>query len=191
MPSSMLVHDTRLEGTAPAVAPNTFRVNATTPIADAFGWISTYARRNGGLTDLLIMCHGLAGGVHDTRVGLSTTTLGFGLQLCRENLTFANVASTSVLNNLVQVITLYACGPARTRAGFEFTVADGRRFCMELAAYTNAEVVAAVETQWYHRRPPESFFRRLLSIGPQDTIDFGAWEGQVNRFSPDGSVRAI
>ena len=57
MPSSMLVHDTRLSGTAPAIARNTYLVNESVPLNDALGWIATYARMQGGLTQMSIMCH--------------------------------------------------------------------------------------------------------------------------------------
>ena len=184
----MLVHDTRLSGTAPAVAPNTYRVNGLTPLRDALAWISSYARMNGGLTQLSIMCHGYEGGVSDGAKGLSAMDLGFGLQLCRESLTLANVDLTARLDGLVELVVLYACGPARTRPGFAGTAADGSELCRELAGWTGAEVIAAVETQYYVKQPPAGFLRRLFGIGAQDTINFGPWEGQVYRFSPDGTV---
>lgn len=191
MPSSMLVHDTRLAGTAPAIAPNTFRVNGSTPIRDALGWISSYARMNKGLTQLSIMCHGYESGVHDGRTGTSTMDLGFGLQFCREGLTLANVEQTARLDGLVELIVLYACGPARTRPGFKGTVADGSELCSELAAWSGAEVVAAVQTQYYVMEPPAGFLRRFFRIGAQDTINFGPWEGELYRFSPDGTVMPL
>jgi hypothetical protein len=120
-------------GTAPATAPNTYRVDGTTPLRDALGWISSYARMHRGLTQLSIMCHGYEGGLLDGRVGVSAMDLGFGLQFCREGLTLSNVNLTAHLDGLVELIVLYACGPARTRPGFAGTSADGREFCRELA----------------------------------------------------------
>ena len=95
--TSMLVHDTRLEGTAPHLAPNVYRVNGATPLSQALGWISKYASSQDGLDQLLIMCHGLPGAVLDTNTRESAVELGFGLQLCRETLTLANVSATNVL----------------------------------------------------------------------------------------------
>lgn len=188
MPSSMVVHDTRLSGTAPAIAPNIYRVNGSTPLRNAINWIATYARMNGGLTQLSIMCHGYESGVHDGRVGACAMDLGFGLAFCREGLTLANVEATIPLSGLVDLIILYACGPARTRPGFEGTVADGRQFCRELACCTGAEVLAAVETQYYLKEPRSGIINRLFRLGADDTINFGAWEGPLYRFSPDGAV---
>jgi hypothetical protein len=181
MSSSMTWHDRRLAGNAPNIAPNTFIVDQNFELRHALSWIRTYARNNGGLRDLNVMCHGLAGPVHDSVAGVSTYTEGFGLQICKESLTFDTIQQISVLNGLVDVITLYACGPANTRRGFANTRADGQRFCSELAAYANAEVVAPSETQWYSRvggTPNAS----------DGTIDFGAWEGSVYRFYPDGTI---
>jgi hypothetical protein len=64
-----------------------------------------------------------------TRLGLSRVRcIEGGLQICREGLTLANVNLTGVLESLVELIVLYACGPAKTRSGFEGTAADGRSF---------------------------------------------------------------
>jgi hypothetical protein len=184
----MLVHDTRLAGTAPAVAANTYKVNASTQLAHAIGWIAEYARRSGGLSRLLFMCHGFESGVHDSLVGESTMDLGFGLAFCNEGLSLATVSRAAPLKDRVEELFLYACGPARTRPGFKNTVADGQRFCSELAAFSGAVVYASDETQWYQMRRSSSAIRSILGIGPQDYIDFGAWEGTVYRFSPDGDI---
>jgi len=188
MPSSMLVHDTRLAGTAPPIAPNVYRVDETVPLEAALGWISTYARMNRGLGQLLIMCHGFAGSVQDARARISEEELGFGLQFCREGLKLSNVNRTARLKGLVSLIILYACGPARTRPGFEGTRADGRAFCRELAGWTGAEVLAAVDIQYYRKEHRAGIFNRLFRLGPDDTINFGSWEGPLYRFGPDGSV---
>jgi hypothetical protein len=184
----MLVHDTRLSGTAPAIAPNTYRINGSVHLSDALAWIATYARMNKGLSQLSIMCHGYEGGVHDSRAGVSTMDLGFGLQFCREGLTRSNVEQARRLDGLVELIILYACGPAKTRSGLEGSSGDGREFCRELACSTGAEVLAAVETQYYLKEPRSGIIKRLFRIGADDTINFGNWEGQLYRFSPDGTV---
>ena len=186
MPSTMLVHDSRLEGTAPPGADNIYVVNDRTPLVHALGWISQYAGSSGGLSRLVIMCHGLESGLYDADA--CDTDLGFGLAFCSENLTLANVARTAVLRGRVQDMIIYACGPARTRSGFQNTAADGQRFCSELAGHSGAVVYAATDTQWYHQVPSPSLVRRMLHIGPQNFIEFGAWEGRVLRFTPDGLI---
>jgi hypothetical protein len=194
MSSSMLVHDTRVSGTAPAIAPNTYLVNGSVPLNEALGWIATYAKMHGGLTQLSIMCHGYAGGVHDSRARVSTTDLGFGLEFCRDGLALENVHRTVRLKGLVELIILYACGPARTRPGFEGTSADGRAFCRELAAWTGAEVLAGGRNAVLHegtaleihqaivptRSERHDQFRRLggtaLSLQPR-------WDGHADLWS--------
>ena len=181
--TSMLVHDTRLAGTAPHLAPHVYKVNGATPLSQALGWISKYATSQRGLDQLLIMCHGLGGGVLDTNTQESDAELGFGLQLCRETLTLANVSATNILKGKANTIVLYACGPARTRPGYERSQADGWQFCRELAAFTNARVIASAHTQYYNTAP-RSFFHQILSLGPQDEINFGPWEGSMMMINP-------
>ena len=112
MPSTMLVHDSRLEGTAPPGADNIYVVNEHTPLVHALGWISQYAGASGGLSRLVIMCHGLESGLYDTDV--CDTELGFGLAFCAESLTLENVPRTAVLRGRVQQMIIDARGPAGT-----------------------------------------------------------------------------
>jgi len=190
MPSTMLVHDTRLAGTAPGIANNTYLVDGNVPIQHAVGWMAAYARSSGRLSSLALMCHGIEGLVYDTQGGQCDGALGFGLQLCKEGFTWGTMSSAYALSGLVDTITIYACGPANTRPGFSNTAADGFRFCSELAAIVQAEVIAAVENQYYHQGA-SNLLRRIFLLGPQDTISFGDWEGTVYRFSPDGSATTL
>jgi len=179
MSSSMVVHDKRLAGTPPSIAPNIFEVHKTFPLRDALGWISTYARSNSRLDNLYVMCHGYEQGIEDPSARVSTYAEGYGLQFCKEDLTFRTVGLTSVLKDLVAVITLYACGPANTRKGYQNTWGDGVRFCKELACFTNADVIASSQTQYY------------TTTSAQKIIDFGSWEGKVYRFTPKGDQLSI
>jgi hypothetical protein len=115
----------------------------------------------------------------DDGLGVSSTDLGNGLLFCKENLTFKTVGLTSVLRGLVQEIVLQACGPARTKPGAANTAADGRQFCCELACYTNAVVKASTDTQYYQ------------ILQHSNRIDMGAWEGNVLKFYPSGSVTPV
>ncbi len=116
-------------------------------------------------------------------------SLGFGLQLCREGLTLYNVSLTTAWSGRINRIVLFACGPANTRAGAEGTTGDGRRFCGELALWSGAEVIAAVQTQYYNTG--RSFWEWLRGANREGTIDFGRWEGAVYRFDPQtGQPRA-
>ena len=181
MPGRMLIHDPGLAGRTPGgLAENSWRLETTTTTSHVFAWAGAHARNVGGLDELLIMCHGFEEGVHDGLRAISTYSLGFGLALGQPGLTFDNIQLVSALRGRVQQITLFACGPAHTRTGFQNTRADGMRFCGEFALISGAAVVAAIETQYYYATP--TWWDRLR--GRDGTIDFGNWEGPVYRFSP-------
>ena len=184
MPSSMLIHDHRLAGNPPRdMAANIYEVNENTPIAHALGWIAEYSRRSGGLTDLYVMCHGFEGN-WDLRNQQCTTEVhgGFGLQLCDDGLSLFNASGTSVLSRKVTKITIFSCATADTAPYNTGTGADGMRFCGEIALWTGAEVIAAVQTQLYNTS--RTFWQRITQANQAGTIDFGSWEGPVYSFSP-------
>ena len=184
MPSSMILHDRRLRGNPPqAMAANIYNVDQNIPIAHAFGWVAEYARRSGGLRDLFVMCHGCED-VLDYRHQRCVPEVhgGYGLELCREFLSLANVSETSVLSGKVTKITIFACSTADTAPYNRGTDGDGRRFCGQIAQLTRAEVIAAVQTQRYTHLP--SIWQFLTGRNREGTIDFGSWEGPVYRFTP-------
>jgi hypothetical protein len=174
MPKRMLIHDRRLEGNPPSIAQNTYQVDLTTSTQHIIDWVQTYSQGQNGLDQLFVMCHGFTDGT------------GFdGLQLGAQNLTIRNVIMTSAWKPrqpLIRSIYLYACGPA-TGSMLGNPATDGQRFCGELALWTGADVYAADAIQWYSR--VRSGWQRLFGTNERGTIDFGAWEGQVYRFSPD------
>ncbi|MGA9059220.1 MAG: hypothetical protein WB763_22230 [Terriglobia bacterium] len=184
MPSSMLIHDRRLAGNPPGdMADNTYEVDENIPITHALGWIAEYSRRSGGLSDLYVMCHGYEGTLdlrHLTCVNEEHG--GFGLQLCDEGLSLANATLTAVLRGKVTKITIFSCATADTAPYNKDTEADGMRFCGEIALWTRAEVIAAVETQKYNRR--RTIWQWLTFSNRAGAIDFGAWEGPVYSFTP-------
>jgi hypothetical protein len=171
----MVWHDRRLAGNPPRIAPNIYNVDASVAIDHALGWIATYAKKNSGLTDLYIMCHGYEAGIEDEQNQMSRGALGFGLQLCKEGLTLSNVGKTASWKGLVQRIT----NTDSTQRG---SWGDGGRFCGELALHTGAVVVASSATQYYNHED-----RGMLWWKREDEIDFGAWEGSVYEFLPDGT----
>ena len=120
------------------------------------------------------MCHGFEDIV---AVNLQSQQRGgFGLDLGREGLDLSNVNVMRWLRDRVQIITIHACATADTAPGNAGTSGDGRQLCREIAAHTNAEVIAGVQTQYYN------------PSGAGGRIDFGDWEGPVYRFSPDGTM---
>jgi hypothetical protein len=181
---TVLVHDTRLLGPTPrSMADSSFEVDATSSITGLIQNISNSS--NSTISRLMIMCHGY----ESTSTGSASIpmSLGFGLQLCMESLTLRNVSVLNTLNNAINSIILYACGPANTHPFANGTYGDGRRFCMEMAAYTSADVYASDVTQYYDNSKYDATNLVCESI----PIDFGAWEGNVYRFSPDGSVTQV
>ncbi len=161
MPGTMLVHDQRLAGNPPSIAHNTHIVNAGTPTMGIIRWVGTYAQRRNGLDKLIIMCHGYHSG------------LAFnGLQLGAKNLTIRNLVNTTLWNPHISSIIIYACGAGNP--GFVGPASSGRQFCRDLAGYSGANVYASDQNQLYH--------------GSTSTINFGSWEGQVYRFSPNGTI---
>jgi len=186
---NMLVHDLQLKGRSPSgMAQNTFEVPGAMTTAHVLGWIGTYAQSQNGLNNLFIMCHGYEQGIEDPNALVSTYALGYGLALGTPGLTFDNVRLTSAWNGNVGIITLFACGPANTRPGYQNTYGDGMRFCGELALISGADVIAAVESQIYYIN--QSWWDSL--VGNEGVIDFGDWEGTVYRFSSvDGTAEKI
>jgi len=158
---TMLIHDSRLAGSPPSIARNTYLVSETTPTIGIIRWVGTYAQRQGGLDQLIIMCHGYHSG------------LSFdGLQLGTRGLTMRNIVHTSLWRPNIAKILIYACGAGDP--GFIGPARSGRQFCRDLAGHSGAYIYASDQDQFYH-----------ISRG---TINFGAWEGQVYRFSPDGTM---
>ena len=140
--------------------------------------IMAFADRHGTAIDtLIIMCHGYESGGESQQHQASYYALGFGLELCREGLTLANVNRTYTMSGYINNIVLYACGPANTHPFATGTYGDGRRFCSKMAAFTNANVYASSETQYYRNGNYDNV-RRVCEDVP---IDFGNWEGKVYR----------
>jgi hypothetical protein len=182
--SSMLVHDLRLTGATPtAMADKSYEVDGSVSIVDALGNIDIYAQQQGGLDTLYIMCHGYEADwnlTDQTCTGFNQG--GFGLALCQEGLSLTNADKAAVLkNDSIKKIVIFACATADTGPGNAGTVADGMRFCGEIALYTGAMVVAATQTQFYMME--QDFWQAIAN--QQGTIDFGKWEGPVYSFSPD------
>jgi hypothetical protein len=188
--SSMLVHDLRLTGKTPGgLADNNYEVDGNVAIQHMIDWIHSYAQTQGGLDNLYIMCHGYEA---NWNLGDQTCTNfqvgGFGLALCAEGLSLNNATLTQALKGDIKTIIIFACATADTGTGNDGTMADGKRFCGEIAMWTGATVIAATQTQFYSI--DKSFWDWIT--GKSGTIDFGGWEGPVYSFSPDdGSATVI
>lgn len=174
----VIVHDTRLAGFPPA-ADLVITVNARTPLVSVFTRVQRYAAQQTMPVELWIMCHGFES--HDDWVGQRSVVRGIGgsgLQLGKENLTRTTVPFTSIMNGVVDTITVFACSAAQTHPGYTGTVRDGQKLFSELSAQTSAIVYAADATQWYGRFP--------IANASSNIIDFGKFEGNLWMFEPNG-----
>lgn len=198
MAKRLVLLDFRLTGMVTDGIGEVIRVGAGTDIRKAFDKIALHAFARGGLDDLLICCHGFEALFEDYDGQLSFMSGGFGLQLCAENLSLANVGVTAVLKAappevpLVKRIVVFSCAAAETHRLTRNLGADGKRLMGAIALMTGARVVASTATQRYHLI--SGVAQSLRSAGGQDDwrIDFGEWEGDVFEFSPaDGSARKL
>ncbi|MBP0462951.1 hypothetical protein J5Y09_03430 [Roseomonas sp. PWR1] len=180
--TSMILHDSRLEGRTPRGYDYTFVVDGGTPLREAIGMVHANATMR-RLDVLHVFCHGIEIPADMAR-GLSTNVPhgGFGLVLCGENLDLRNVSLTHRWRGLVGQIVIFACATAAVGPGNRMTRGDGQRFCAELAAWTGAEVIAGRDVQRY-TRGAETFWTRI-GFAQTSPIDFGGWEGPVYRFRP-------
>jgi hypothetical protein len=147
------------------------RVDAKTPLMQAFGQINGAANSSGSVHTMFVLCHGYAGS--NPKLGVCMDAGGMGLQLARENVLHANVHLWTAIKSKVRNIVVYACAASNTERGNEGSTADGRYLMGALAIYTEADVYAADRIQWYSR--------------PNGIYDLGSWEGQVWHFPPSGA----
>lgn len=181
MTRSMIVHDMRLAGATPLNYNAVLEVNVSTNIDYVVSRVAYFGRIQ-TLTGLHIFCHGYEADWNlSAKMCMPTAHGGFGLQLAKQGLTLFNVSKTAAWKGLVKQIVLFACAPADTGAGNAGTYGDGKRFCGELALWSNAEVIAARDTQYYNRATAKYSGGRSVA----NTIDFGAWEGPVLKFTPE------
>lgn len=188
MAGRLVLLDFRLVGMVASDVGEVQQVGVRTPIRDAFSKVAERARQRGGLDDLLICCHGFESVVEDHDGQVSFVSGGFGLQLCAENLTMANVGVTAVLKGpaaLVKRIVVFSCAAADTHRASRALGGDGKRLMGEIALTTGARVVASTASQLYRTIP--SLAQSLFNAGSKNDwrIDFGEWEGDVFEFSPD------
>jgi hypothetical protein len=167
----MLIKDKRLKGDAPKIADNQWdSVDATTPIDHIIGWTGEVAKKNGGIRKLTIMAHGYESGGSG----------GFGIQLGKEGVTLGTVDKFSALKGQVKYIVLFSCAVAATAPGKRMTNGDGGLLISRLAVRTAAYVLASSAFQIY-----------TAGGVPPQPINFGAWEGDVFLFGPNGNKRLV
>jgi hypothetical protein len=183
---NMLVHCASL-GNTPNISNihNSFKVSESHPIEHVWDWVAACSDRNGRIKNLLIACHGGYADLDNTQGPAG----GFGI-LLGTGITKYNVQLTRKLLGRVSNIYMFVCGGGRqipdnlessmSQSSWHPDYANNnRQICMDIAAYSEANVYASSEIQKYGN----SFWL--------DRFDFGAWEGKVEKFSPYGGVTDV
>ena|SRR5215207_3402816 len=167
---NVLVFDDRLEGSMPKIAGYyPLGVGEHVGLPQLVGKLCIIAEGLGKINSVYIMCHG----IEDNEVG------GYGLLLCKEELTQNTVHMLRPLKGSVNQISLLACGAAQTAKGNKRADGDGDLFCKRLAKTTGAWVKASTYRQEY------TTFTWKGGFGN----DFGKWEGDCWWFGPEGEKR--
>ena len=193
MGKRMFIWDQRLKGDTPAISAgdNLYKVDASTTIDHAFGWIRDYAGQQGGLDVLYIMCHGYYAWEENQQLQMSIAVGGYGLQLCKEGLTLTTVDGAGrAIEGKIKAIVIYSCGASSTQSNNAGTKkpGDGKYFCEQLCKKSKAEVYAADREQFYspgvrHWYDPSTWGNK--------GIDFGKWEGTVYKYAPPDGTRTV
>jgi hypothetical protein len=170
----VILHDQRLDGAVEAGLGRVISVDGTTPLDQAFRNVTSAATSSP--TELVIACHGFMTHSYDRASNIDLRG-GQGLQLCRETLQVGNVWKVEALKGHFSRIWLMACGPAGT------LVHSSRPFCREFAAYSETVVIASDTAQRYHPGTHDAANRVSRRV-----LRFGAWEGNVYEFLPNGDV---
>ncbi|WP_342078053.1 hypothetical protein [Yoonia sp. SS1-5] len=175
MINSIILHDSRLEGTIRVDDERrVYRVgpSASVPTLARHVWAGTQENGGNPVPVLSIAAHGTTHPEPGHRVAGPQGSYDFVIQL-GETLHPDNAAQFGRLINgrISDRIRLLVCSPVRYR--------DGIRTCGALAVSAGVPVYASSMVQDYDHD-------RLFGIG--QPMNFGAWEGMVYRFSErDGS----
>ncbi len=176
MPSYVAIRDQRLSGTLPGLwmqsSPNVnvITTSQTVSLHSVFSQLNAIKGSLGPVDSVFILCHGFAG--TSNRLQASGDFGGQGLQLGQENVLHSNVEIWNAVKGATRNIVVYSCAASNTEPGAEGTTEDGQYLMGALAIHTGATVYAGDRIQWYQ---PGGF-------------NFGAWEGRLLRFRPDGTA---
>jgi hypothetical protein len=163
---NVLVYDDRLEGSAPKGNHAVLEVGDHYKLPELISRLKVIADNLGKIEILQILAHG----IEEDGIG------GFGILLCKEELTNNTVHMLRPLEGKIGKIVLSACAAANTAVGSKRLDADGDLLCKRIAGTTGAWVKASTYRQEY------SIWSSEKSWGS----DFGNWEGDAWWFSPKG-----
>jgi hypothetical protein len=184
----LIIRDVRLLGGTPA-GKEVLEVFPNSPIDWPVRWAVARSAAYGGNVCLKILAHGFeqrtsydplagenftyAGGFKRPVQIAGYSQGGAGIQFCKENIRLGTLDKFSPLNGKIKAIDLMACGAAYITPGFEGKDGDGNFLCYRLAQITHTYLRASTATQIYFELP---------------TIEFGAWEGTVITYTPEGGL---
>ena len=120
MPGTLLVHDKRVIGGTPRTNPF-YTCDGKTLLLYCLQYVRSYAKRQGGLDELQILCHGYYDHPSelDEAYGMSLDMVGgYGWDLCKEGLHLRNINKTETWKGLIKRIVVFSCGAATTLPGF-------------------------------------------------------------------------
>ena len=175
--STIILHDQRLDGAVEPGLGRVIQVDGTTPLAQALRDVK--AAVVSSPTELVIACHGYMTHSYNQATNIDKAG-GQGLELCRETLQVSNVRAVEAWKDVFSRVWLMACGPAGT------ILHESRPFCREFAFYVNAPVIASDTAQRYNPGTYDNANQVSFRV-----LRFGAWEGNVYEFLPDGNVRSF
>ena len=164
---NVLVYDRRLEGSVPKFDGKVVEAGKHMNLHEMVSRILVIADENGGKIGAI---HIMGHGIEEEEVG------GYGVLLCKEELTNNTVHMLRPLRGKVDKIVLLACSAAHTAKGNTRLDGDGDLFCHRLANLTRTWVKASTFRQEYV----------IWSWAKSWGTDFGNWEGDAWWFSPDG-----
>lgn len=152
--ASMVIHDRRLTGAAPASRSLVMQVNARTGIRHIAATVARRAREKRRLARLHILRHGFeANRDLGGQSSMPQAHGGFGLQLGKQGLNLFNYGLAGSGKGLVDLMVLFACAPADTASGNVGTWGDGKRFCGHPALTTGTRLIAARDSSTTTRAP--------------------------------------
>ncbi|HET9710660.1 MAG TPA: hypothetical protein VFP64_02220 [Pyrinomonadaceae bacterium] len=163
---NVLVYDNRLEGSVPKFDGKVIEAGKHMSLPELVNRLQVIADESKKIGAIHVMAHG----IEEEGVG------GYGVLLCKEELTNNTVHMLRPLRGKVDKIVLLVCGAAQKAQNNTRLDGDGELFCHRLASLTRTWVKASTVRQHYV----------IWSWEKSWGTDFGNWEGDAWWFSPDG-----
>jgi hypothetical protein len=150
------------------------RVNDSVSLGMMVRWVLEKSDHYKNDVCVKIYCHGIdKAEVLDKKTGKYesiTSQGGFGLALCKEQLTLNTMDVMSFWKGKVKEIDIYGCGAAYITPGREGKAGDGNLFCYKLAQVTGAYVRASTSALHYPGGTELGFEGTVLTYAPSGAV---------------------